>query len=1148
MKLFVKPIKVEKVFLIVLLLVFNLTKTSFAQTPVLPPYFSDQLISNNWNQPLGITFDANKKMYVWEKAGYVWIVDSNGVKAATPLLDIHEEVGNWVDHGLNGFALDPNYLSNGYIYCFYTVDRHYLFYYGTPSYKPNKNENNNATIARVVRFQVDLTNNTIVPNSKFFLIGESKKNGIVITHSSHSGGSLVFGRDGTLLISTGDGASYNGIDTGSSVNSFFYQALLDTMITARDNIGAFKSQMLNNYNGKILRIDPITGLGLPSNPYYDAANPNSARSKVWCLGLRNPFRIALTPNTGSADPSAGDPGVLVIGDVGWFNYEEVDVSKSGGENFGWPLYEGFTPQVDYINLSIKNFDAPNPRYNGSSCTQQYYFFKDLFKQETLDSTIKFVNPCNTNQLITTYPTFFHVRPEVDYKHNTSLVRLGTFNGMTASTINLGTVGAPAQGTPFAGNTALAGTWYNDTKMPVDFQGKYYHIDYGSSWIKKMSFNSNYKLTQIDSFYTNMNKATFLCVNPNDGCFNYIAYPNSELRKICYTQFINNPPVPSISVNNNYGASPLSVVFNGSKSYDFETKVNLTYLWKFGDGFSSTGKIAAHIYNVPSGLPAAFWASLTVTDSLGLSKTDSVLISVNNTPPMVNIISLQDSGYYAMSHQTIADLIADVSDAEHPDSTLNYQWQVILFHNNHYHPGPIDYDKITTAIIDPEGCDGDTYFFAVALKVTDPLGLSGVDTVRLFPACSLPKAKITTSKQTICIGQTVQFTDSSTYAQSYKWNFPGGTPATSTLKSPTITYNLPGVYNVKLVVTNPEGADSITKTNLITVVGTAITLNATSDSICNHSATTLSTNALVGANYQWYKNEVKVNSAITSAYTTTVAATYKVVVTEQNGCSSSLSKVIYQKAVSAIVSANKAMPVCFKDTIDFSSNLNGNYSYQWKRNNKIIAGAVSPTYSSNLLGKYLLETSNNGCVAKSNFIIVSVSPNFQVSANGSLSFCTGDSVILNVSDMLGAYSLQWRKNNVPIIGATNLSYTAKNKGNYSVLVTDINGCTRNSSNFKVATNCKFSDGILKYIDQVSIQPNPVIDHLEVSFSLLTKTDLVINIYDLTGRKVYSEFFDDSNGGENNITIEVAQLNPGIYQLELSDANTNFKSFSRFIKSQ
>lgn len=1130
-------------------LLINFVKLTYGQTPTLPPFFTDQLISNTWNQPLGIAFDGNKRMYVWEKAGYVWTVDTNGVKSSVPLLDIKEEVGNWVDHGLNGFALDPNFLSNGYFYCFYTVDRHYLLYYGTPAYKANKSENNNATIARVVRFQADINTNfnTIVPNSKTILIGATKKDGIVITHTSHSGGSLVFGKDGSLLISTGDGASFNGIDSGSSVNSLYYQALLDTMITTRDNVGSYKSQLLNCYNGKILRIDPMTGLGLPTNPYYDSSNPNSARSKVWCLGLRNPFRIVLAPNTGSTDITAGQPGVLIIGDVGWFNYEEVNVSKNGGENFGWPLFEGLTPHADYSNLLVKNYDAPNPAYNGTTCNQQYFYFKDLIKQATLDTTIKFTNPCNTSQQITSYPTYFQTRPQVDYKHNNPLVRAGIFNGNTAGVINVGAPASPVQGVQFAGNTALAGTWYTDNKMPAIYQGKYYHIDYGSGWIKRMNFDTNFNLTQIDSFYTNMNKATFLCVNPNDGCFNYIAYQNNEVRKICYTQFINNPPVPVITVDKKFGQSPATVIFNANKSYDFETKINLSYSWSFGDGYSSTNMIASHVYNVPSGLPSRFWASLTVTDSLGLSKTDSISISVNNTPPQVNITSLKDSDYYAMSHQSVVNLIADVLDTEHPDSTLNYQWQVTLYHNNHSHPGPIDYDKVTQAVLDPEGCDGDVFYYAITLKVTDPLGLCGYDTVRLFPACAKPLAKIKTPSTSVCIGKSVQFEDSSKWAGTYFWIFPGGTPSTSTLKSPIIFYNTPGSYHVKLIVSNPEGADSITKLNLITVIGSTLTISATSDSICNQASTSLSTNALTGASYSWFKDGIIIPAATASTYTTTVAANYTVLVTEQNGCSSTISKNIYQKAISATITGNKTMPLCNNDTITFTTNAVGLYTYQWKRNNKKITGATGPACSSNLAGNFFLETNNNGCIKKSNTIKVVLTPTYTVSASGPITFCNGDSVTLNVTNMLGNYTIQWRKFGNAIAGANSQNLVVKNSGSYSVAVTDSNGCSRISAAFKVTVNCKFGDNNLNYIDDVSIQPNPVTDKLEIHFTLINKVDLNINIFDLTGRKVYSEALEDSNAGDNSLTIDVTKFISGIYQLEITDFNGNFKSLNRFVKS-
>ncbi|MEZ4738217.1 MAG: PQQ-dependent sugar dehydrogenase [Flavobacteriales bacterium] len=83
-----------------------------------------------FNQPTGVLWDANGRQYVWEKGGRVWIIN-NGVRLPAPLIDISAEVGNWRDHGLLGFALDPNFLSNGRVYLMYGVDRHHLMNFGT---------------------------------------------------------------------------------------------------------------------------------------------------------------------------------------------------------------------------------------------------------------------------------------------------------------------------------------------------------------------------------------------------------------------------------------------------------------------------------------------------------------------------------------------------------------------------------------------------------------------------------------------------------------------------------------------------------------------------------------------------------------------------------------------------------------------------------------------------------------------------------------------------------------------------------------------------------------------------------------------------------------------------------------------------------
>ncbi|PLW91869.1 MAG: hypothetical protein C0592_13705, partial [Marinilabiliales bacterium] len=85
------------------------------------------------------------------------------------------------------------------------------------------------------------------------------------------------------------------------------------------------------------------------------------------------------------------------------------------------------------------------------------------------------------------------------------------------------------------------------------------------------------------------------------------------------------------------------------------------------------------------------------------------------------------------------------------------------------------------------------------------------------ATTPPIADFVADQTVVTQGTTVNFTDLSLdYPASWDWDFPGGTPTTSTTQHPSIDYNTPGVYDVTLIVGNAAGADTLTKTNYITV--------------------------------------------------------------------------------------------------------------------------------------------------------------------------------------------------------------------------------------------------------------------------------------------------------------------------------------------
>ncbi len=96
-------------------------------------------------------------------------------------------------------------------------------------------------------------------------------------------------------------------------------------------------QDLSRPEGKVLRMDPTTGAGLPDNPFYDGEGPNEDR--IWALGLRNPFGMAFDPATGE----------LWLSDNGPACGDEINRIVRGG-NYGWPLSgpECVDPGEDYI--------------------------------------------------------------------------------------------------------------------------------------------------------------------------------------------------------------------------------------------------------------------------------------------------------------------------------------------------------------------------------------------------------------------------------------------------------------------------------------------------------------------------------------------------------------------------------------------------------------------------------------------------------------------------------------------------------------------------------------------------------------------------------------------------------------------------------
>lgn len=110
-----------------------------------------------------------------------------------------------------------------------------------------------------------------------------------------------------------------------------------------------------------------------------------------------------------------------------------------------------------------------------------------------------------------------------------------------------------------------------------------------------------------------------------------------------------------------------------------------------------------------------------------------------------------------------------------------------------------------------------------------LGAGRVNAFQALQCLKLIRADFSANFLQACPGQVVQFTDASSGnnpVTSWQWLFPGGTPSSSTLQNPAVTYNSPGTYTVTQMVFNADGSDTLVKTSYITIAAPTANISGT----------------------------------------------------------------------------------------------------------------------------------------------------------------------------------------------------------------------------------------------------------------------------------------------------------------------------------
>lgn len=146
------------------------------------------------------------------------------------------------------------------------------------------------------------------------------------------------------------------------------------------------------------------------------------------------------------------------------------------------------------------------------------------------------------------------------------------------------------------------------------------------------------------------------------------------------------------------------------------------------------------------------------------------------------------------------------------------------------------------------------------------------------AIALPVSNFIASDSAFCANNCISFSDMSTNATSWQWNFFGATPSSSTDANPqSICYNTAGTYDVTLITSNGSGSDTLTFTNYITVFPLPPTPTITQNGDTLFAPAGYS-------NYQWYLGSDTISGATDYFYVATQSGNYNLVVSNENGCS------------------------------------------------------------------------------------------------------------------------------------------------------------------------------------------------------------------------------------------------------------------------
>lgn len=597
--------------------------------------------------PTAIAFAPGGLVFVAEHNGRIQVFD--GITDPQPQLsiDLMDNVHSYWDRGLLGMKLDPRFPSEPYVYVSYTYDgrpgeeapAHHQGADGSDTCERIKvapgatlgDELPHGCVAtgRIARYRLDPVSGVATGDPEEELVTDWCQQ-----YVGHSMGDIEFDAEGALLGTGGDGANFNAYDYGQ-----FGNPCGDPV----NEGGSLRSQDIRTagdplgYNGSLIRIDPVTGAALPSNPLF--SSPIEKARRVVAHGLRNAFRFEIRPGTNE----------LYIGDVGAGSFEEIDLIPNlpAGPsdlpdpfNFGWPCFEGNAPEPGFQALSK---DVPLPLCQGPYSSP----------------------PANLQRPFFSYP------------------RTGElFAGDTCE----------------AGGAAIAGLAFYEPPesppvgaLPADMEGDLLITDAarGCVWAMSAGAGGRPDPGQLQNLIvrTPADDGAFTPTDAVIGPDGFLYMPDFWSDRIARLRFFagNQPPLARVAADPTSGpmvGGEFTVQFDGTGSTDAEDET-LTYAWDLdGDGDFDDSSLPApqRTYTEERNVIA----QLRVTDLEGADDIARAKLYPGDSPPLPTIESPGADRLW-----TVGDEISLVGSATDPDGdepTLD--WDVRIQHcplDCHSHP-------------------------------------------------------------------------------------------------------------------------------------------------------------------------------------------------------------------------------------------------------------------------------------------------------------------------------------------------------------------------------------------------------------------------------------------------------------------------------